>query len=107
MDHFKNLDLTINQPNFDRTARQNEINSYNNSGGGQIIEQAMKANHDVLIAKLEREAFFRGLEKADGPKFNKLTAEQKENLYQEVRNMYRASTLPRTTNLANMNNFST
>ena len=31
MDHFKNLDITINQPNFDSTARQIEVNAYNNS----------------------------------------------------------------------------
>ena len=42
-----------------------------------------------MIAKLEREAFYRGLEKADGPKFNRLTGEQKEDLYQQVRNTYR------------------
>ena len=67
------------------------------------------------MAKLEREAFYRGLEKADGPKFNKLTPEQKEDLYQEVRNMYRTTAgRPRTgaqfgraANLANMNNFET
>ncbi len=65
------------------------------------------------MAKLEREAFYRGLEKADGQKFNKLTAEQKEDLYQEVRNMYRTAVgRPRTgaafgraANLARMNNF--
>jgi len=42
-----------------------------------------------MIAKLERESFYRALERADGPKFNRLSAEQKEDLYQEVRNMYR------------------
>ncbi len=75
----------------------------------------MTAIHNVNIAKIEREAFYRALEKADGPKFNKLTAEQKEDLYQEVRNMYRTATgRPRTgaqftraKNLANMNNFNT
>jgi hypothetical protein len=114
MDHFKNLDITINQPNFNQAARQNEVNAYNNSWRGHIIEQSLTANHDILMAKLEREAFYRWLEKADGPKFNKLTPEQKEDLYQEVRNMYRTTVgRPRTwtqftraANLANMNNFS-
>lgn len=113
MDHFKNLDITINQPSFDKPARQNEVNTYNNSWRWRVIEQSLNANHDILIARLEREAFYRGLEKADGPKFNKLTAEQKEDLYQEVRNMYRTTAgRPRTgvqftraANLANMNNF--
>ncbi|MEI7918909.1 MAG: hypothetical protein WCH65_01485 [bacterium] len=72
-----------------------------------MIEESLEANHDVLINRLEREAFYRGLEKADGPKFNKLTNEQKEDLYQEIRNLYRTGALPRAVNLANMNNFNT
>lgn len=115
MDHFKNFDITINQPNFNQAARQTEVTTYNNSWRGHVIEQSLRANHDVLIARLEREAFFRGLEKADGPKFNKLTPEQKEDLYQEARNTYRTATgIPRTgaifgraTNLRNINNFNT
>ena len=38
---------------------------------------------------MEREAIFRALEKDDGPKFNKLTAEQKEQLYHDIRSIYR------------------
>lgn len=113
MDHFKNLDITINQPNFGRTERQTEVNTYNNSWRGLVIEESLRANHDNLIAKLEREAFYRGLEKADGPKFNKLKDKQKEDLYQEVRNMYwTAAGIPRAwaqfaraANLADMNNY--
>ena len=107
MDHFKNLDITINQPNFNQAARKAEVNTYNDSWRWQVIEESLEANHDVLINRLEREAFYRGLEKADGPKFNKLTNEQKEDLYQEIRNLYRTGALPRAVNLANMNNFNT
>ncbi|MEI7918910.1 MAG: hypothetical protein WCH65_01490 [bacterium] len=31
MDHFKNLDITINQPNFNQAARKAEVNTYNDS----------------------------------------------------------------------------
>jgi len=64
-------------------------------------------NHNILVARLEREAVFRGLEKADGPKFNKLTPEQKETLYQDVRTIYRTTSPARAANLANMDNFGT
>lgn len=93
--------------------RQNEVNTYNNSWRGHVIEQSLKANQNTLINKLEREAFYRWLEKADGPKFNKLNAEQKEILYQDVRKMYRTTTgrvrrwahIWRATDLNNINNF--
>ena len=89
LDHFKRVTITINRPIFDQQARQTEVNTIN--GIGNTITNSMTANYDVLAARLEREAIFRALEKADGPKFNKLKDKQKEDLYQEIRNMYWAS----------------
>gem|GEM_PF-1427518 len=89
LDHFKQLDITINRPIFNQQARQTEVNAIN--ARGNTIENSMTANYNVLAARLEREAIFRALERTDGPKFNKLNAEQKEILYQDVRNRYRTA----------------
>lgn len=40
-------------------------------------------------ARLERDAFFRALRNGDGPKLDKLNDDQKEDLFQRVRNIYR------------------
>jgi len=87
MDHFKNLDITINQPKL--KDKDKIVHAINNAGTGKTIENSIKAKYDNEISKLEREAIFRALEKDDGPKFNKLTAEQKEDLYQSIRKIYR------------------
>ncbi|MCX6824516.1 MAG: hypothetical protein NT085_05325 [candidate division SR1 bacterium] len=113
LDHFKTLNITINRPIFNQQARQAEVNAINTRGN--TIVNSMNANYATLIARLEREAFYRGLEKADGPKFNKLTPEQKETLYQDVRNTYRTpagnprtgAQFGRAANLRRMNNFNT
>jgi len=113
LDHFKTLNITINRPIFNQQARQAEVNTIN--AGGNTIVNSINANHATMIAKLEREAFYRALEKSDGPKFNKLTPEQKEDLYQEVRNMYRTpagnprtgAQFGRARNLRRINNFNT
>ncbi|MEI6119070.1 MAG: hypothetical protein WCP92_07875 [bacterium] len=113
LDHFKTLNITINRPIFNQQARQTEVNAINTRGN--TIVNSINANHATLIARLEREAFYRALERADGPKFNKLNAEQKEDLYQETRNTYRTPAgNPRTggqfgraSNLRRMNNFNT
>lgn len=107
LDHFKNLDITINQPNFDKTARQREVNAYNNWSTGNIIQEALTKNQDIMVANLEREAIFRALEKNDGPKFNKLSPEQKEHLYQELHKAYTTIVPARATNLAEMDKFDT
>lgn len=109
----KILKIKIDVDYLGQDKRKDEVNAYNNSWKGGVIEQSLTANHDVLIARLEREAFYRGLEKADGPKFNKLTADQKETLYQDVRKLYRTAAgrpragaqFGRAKNLAKMNNF--
>ncbi len=93
--------------------REKQVNIYNKTGGNNIVQNAITANYDMLIARLEREAFFKGLEKADDPKFNKLTSEQKEDFYQAVRKSYWENTgIPkkwtgfwRAKDLGNINNF--
>ncbi len=110
LDHFKPLNITINRPIFDQQARQAEVNAIN--ARDNTIVNSMNAANANTINRLEREAFYRALERADGPKFNKLTAQQKENLYQETRNTYRTNGMPTggaefawATHLANINNF--
>jgi len=39
------------------------------------------------LAKREREAIFRAISDKDGPKFDKLSNEQKEDMYQNVRRL--------------------
>lgn len=107
LDHFKNLDITINQPNFDKTARQTEIKTYNNGSTGNIIQEALTKNKSIMVTNLEREAIFRALEKNDGPKFNKLSPEQKEHLYQELHKAYTTTVPTRATSLADMEKFDT
>lgn len=89
MDHFKNLDITINQPKL--KDKDKIIKNINEAGEWETIENAMKARYDNEIFKLEREAIFRALEKDDGPKLKKLTEEQKEGLYQSIRKIYRGT----------------
>ena len=113
LDHFKTLNITINRPIFNQQARQAEVNAINTRGN--TIVNSINANHATLIARLEREAFYRALERADGPKFNKLNAEQKELLYQDVHNTYRTpagnprtgAQFGRAANLRRINNFDT
>lgn len=109
MDHFKNLDITINQPNFDQAKRKAEVNAYNSAWPGDVIQDALTANQDNIMAKLEREAVFRVLEKANAPKFGKLTTEQKEELYQEIHKAYTDTLMPpaRAAGLTDMDNFDT
>lgn len=90
MDHFKNFDITINQPKIETKDKKNIVDTYNNSGTGNKIKDSIDANYANNIHRLEKEAVFRALEKDDGPKFNKLNAEQKEILYQDIRWAYRA-----------------
>jgi len=49
----------------------------------------MTAKYNNELADIERKSFFNAVAHNDGPKLDKLTAEQKEDLYQRVRNIYR------------------
>lgn len=65
-----------------QAVRQAELNRYNSVGN--IVEDAMDASWFNHHEQIEREAVFAGLKHADGPKFDKLTAEQKEDLYRKI-----------------------
>ncbi len=87
----KILKVEIDTEYLDRTKRQTEVNAYNDTplGSGRVIEQRMDSIYNYKRAGMEREAFFRALKKGDGPKLDNLNEDQKEDLYQRVRNIYR------------------
>ena len=68
-----------------QAARATEVDAYNNAGTGNVISNAMNRLSATNLAKREREAIFRAISKNDGPKFDKLNAEQKEDMYQNIR----------------------
>ncbi|HMS91410.1 MAG TPA: hypothetical protein PKC87_04275, partial [Candidatus Absconditabacterales bacterium] len=67
--------------------RETEVDAYNNAGTGNVIGNAMDRLSGTNLAKREREAIFRAISNKDGPKFDKLSAEQKEDMYQNVRRL--------------------
>lgn len=81
--HSKPLNVLRPNPNVLTSAtRQTELNRYNLVGN--IVEDAMDAEWFNHHEQLEKEAVFAGLKHSDGPKFDKLTAEQKEDLYRRI-----------------------
>lgn len=85
--------------------RQWVVDTYNNAWAGNVIINAMTASHANNIARLEREAFFRAVAHWDWPKFDKLTPQQKEDLYQNVRNLYTTTPPAWSAWLANINDY--
>lgn len=49
----------------------------------------MDASHANNSEKIEKEMFFKAVAQGDGPKLEKLTENQKDDLYHLVRSMYR------------------
>ncbi len=80
--------------------RQAQIDDFNNAGNGRVIENSMNANYENNIADIERKAFFRAVAEGDGPKLERLTPAQKEQMYQTVRNTYWANPITRTPDAA-------
>lgn len=78
---------TLNTPALRRT----QLNAYNTAplGNGHVIENRMTSLYTHKRARQERDAFFRALKNGDGPKLDNLNNDQKEDLFQRVRNMYR------------------
>jgi hypothetical protein len=85
------LKLNMGKPLNTQGARQSEIDAYNTTplGGGHVIENRMTSIYEHKRARMERDAFFRALKDGDGAKLDGLNEDQKEDLYQRVRNTYR------------------
>ncbi|HKL44415.1 MAG TPA: hypothetical protein VJ892_03990 [Candidatus Absconditabacterales bacterium] len=85
--HTKNLKINIDNPEFLDTEalRDTEFDNYNNSGSGNRISNHLSTRHRSDIHKLEREALERAMKNGDGPKYNQLSDDQKEQLYQNIR----------------------
>jgi len=70
-----------------QTDRATQVDNYNNAGAGNVINNSMTRLSATNLARREREAIFRAISNKDGPKFDKLTKEQKEDMYQNVRRL--------------------
>lgn len=72
-----------------------------------MIKNSIDANHENNIEAIEKDMFFKAVAKGDGPKLDKLSDKQKDDLFKTTRAMYRAkSTAPiRAKQLENMNDF--
>ncbi|MEI7563631.1 MAG: hypothetical protein WCJ39_08625 [bacterium] len=93
MIHSKSVNIIRPDPNALNTPlrRRTQLNAYNVTplGGGHVIEERMTSLYTHRRARLERDAFFRALRNGDGPKLDGLNDDQKEDLFQRVRNIYR------------------
>lgn len=97
-----------------QTNRLREVDAYDNAGPNPgVIRRTLQESYDNNLNKLEREAIFAALKKLDGPKFDQLTDDQKEELYQRLRGLYRDRTgvpnrlIPRTLGLNDINDYTT
>ncbi len=87
--HTKKLKTKFLDANFlpDQPALAWEFDNYNNSGPWNRISGHLTSRYDSDIHKLEREAIERALKDWDGPKYEQLTPEQKEQFYQHIRSL--------------------
>ena len=110
--HSKPLKIVRPDPTALTSAnRLTQLTNYN--AVSNSVSNAMTAIYDTEIKGIEKQAFFDGLKHADGPKFDKLTDAQKEDLYNRVRNEYMSWWIPNpalaraNTNLNTINNYNT
>ncbi len=87
--HTKKLKINIDNPEFldEEDDREEEFDNYNNSGSWNRISNHLSTRYSSDLHKLERKALESAMKNWDWPKYDKLTDEQKEQLYQHIRGL--------------------
>lgn len=85
IDHFKKLNITINEPNRNTDRRHTTLWLVENALTAEYIETRLRQDYENKFNKLQREVFESTL--SSNPEFAKLNQAQKDRLYERMQDL--------------------
>lgn len=95
--HTKDIEINITNPDLLSSSadRETEFESYNVAWWWTRIKDHLQTRNDLDLNKLERQSIERAVKDWDGPKYEQLSEDQKEQFYQQIRQLEHPTAVPR------------